>query len=107
MSLFIESYPDPRLTTATVAALHKLCEDPGLTIDFAAPERSVIGADARVTLADPTVLTEECYRIKRLIDSPISVVIRSPTPARWSAPGPWRCPSGTCVRRSSRAINRV
>jgi hypothetical protein len=80
MSLYIESHPDPRLVRATVAALHLLCEDPGLTMDFAAPLRSTRGADIRVTLASPSVLTEECYRIYKLINSPIPVVIRARNP---------------------------
>lgn len=81
--LYIESDgTDPRLTTGTINALRRICPDPALQVQWLEPGDRVNHADGRIVYDNPTVTTEECFRLYRLANAAIPLVIRTRNPGQ-------------------------
>lgn len=79
--LYIDSdRSEPKVTRDTLAALQQVCPDPALQVRWLAPGQYVNGVDGQLVYDNPTVITEECVRVFRLVHSEIPIVIRTRHP---------------------------
>lgn len=81
MTLYFETHPDPMVNANRLAAFKRLCPDPALSIEWGITDAGVKGAHGKVVYDNPTLSSEQCFRIFRLVHSDIPIVIRGRYPA--------------------------
>jgi hypothetical protein len=79
MTLWIDSGGDEQNGARAIADLKRICPDPNLTVDWGRPGAGRV-AGGLVHYDNPSVLDEYCYRVYRIVQSPVAVVIRPTNP---------------------------